>query len=77
MSRRELHVSDGRVEFLPDGSLRITETCNGCLQEIDWDYVAIADDGRFLVGHCACAGQRHTFALGPRDQVVDRYGWRI
>jgi hypothetical protein len=69
-----LQMSTARVESLDDGTLRVSDTCSRCNNSIAWDYVANAADGRFLVGHCACDGERHLFALGPQDKAVDRNG---
>jgi hypothetical protein len=69
-----LQMSTARVESLDDGTLRVSDTCGRCNNNIAWDYAANSADGRFLVGHCECDGERHLFALGPGDRAVDRNG---
>ena len=70
-------MGDTTVVQLPDGTLRISGTCQYCGGDVAWDHVAFTDEGRLLVGHCLCPGQRHSFALKPRDRVVDPRGQRF
>ncbi len=65
------------LEKLPDGSLRVSDTCPRCQADVVWDCVMISDEGRFLSGHCGCSGERHSFALGPDDRVVDSTGRKL
>jgi hypothetical protein len=72
-----LQMSSPHTEPLPDGSVRVTDTCGGCNSEVTWDHVAFTDVGKLLVGHCLCEGQRHSVSLGPRDRVVDGKGRKL
>ena len=70
-------MSDRRVETLPEGFIRVEETCGTCGEEVAWSQIVIADDGRSLIGLCGCSGRIHRFLLGQKDRPVDRRGRRL
>lgn len=70
-------MSNGKVESLPDGSLRVVDECPDCASAVTWDHVAFTDDGKLLVGHCLCGGKSHAFGIDPRAWVVDANGRRL
>ena len=42
-----------------------------------WKHIEIADDGRYLAGHCHCASRRHRYILRPDDKVIGADGKRM
>jgi hypothetical protein len=70
-SLRHLHTP--RIERIASG-IRVHLKCSVCQKEVSWKHVEIADDGRFLAGHCGCTGSRHRYALRPDEKVVDANG---
>ena len=65
------------AESLPNGTIRVSETCENCGDDVAWDHVAFTDAGKLLVGHCLCPGQQHAFALGPKDKVIGQGGRQL
>ncbi len=56
-----------KLEIMPDGSIRVTATCDECGKMVRWDsriYDNPRTGDRFLLGSCDCPNVQHTFPMG-------------
>lgn len=65
-----------RIERIGD-AIRVHFDCPDCRTAVMWKHIEIADDGRYLAGHCHCASRRHRYILRPDDKVIGADGKRM